>query len=119
MAPPTFLQYKGHRILRLDYSGASPDAIIAYMREARPIIASEPLHSVRLLSIVAIQVTEGIAEALREFAAHNVPFVRASAIVGATPFQKSIIGLSIKSQGRLNVEMFDDEQQAKDWLATR
>ncbi len=119
MSAPSFCQHNGKRILVLDYRGLSPSAVIAYMQKAKRIIAAEPPRSVRLLSIVAIHITHDIVEALKEFAVHNVPFVRASAIVGATPFQKAAIGLSITSQGRQNVEAFDDEQLAIEWLAAR
>lgn len=114
-----FIEYERKRLLRLDYVGLSPEAVIAYMEQAKPVIATEPPRSVRLLSVVGIHMTEEIAAALKRFAMHNRPFVLASAIVGATPFQKSAIGLAITAQGRKNVEMFDDEQQAKDWLVAQ
>jgi len=38
--------------------------------------------------------------------------------VGASAFQKILL-LSIKVQGRAELEMFDDEAGAKDWRASR
>jgi hypothetical protein len=111
-----FLEHAGCRILRLDYAGLPADAVLAFMQEAREVIASQPPQTVRLLSVVALRMTEEIVAALKEFAAHNAPFVRASAIVCAEPFLRSLLPLAIKSQGRKNVEVFDDEEQAKDWL---
>ncbi len=120
MAGPSFLDHKGKRILRLDYTGLSPPEIIALMKEAGPIIAAQARRSVRLLSVAAgIRVTAEGVDALRAFAMQNEPFVLASAIVGATSFQRAAITLTITSRGRLNVETFDDEEQAKDWLAAR
>jgi len=119
MAAPAFVQHNGKRILRLDYASLDPLEVIAYMQEAKQIIAREPHRSVRLLSVVPLHITDAVVNALKEFAAHNVPFVLASAIVGATSFQKAAILLTISSRGRLNVEAFEDEKQAKDWLATR
>jgi len=120
MAEPSFVEHNGKRLLLLDYSGLTPPEIIAYMQEAKRVIAAEPHQSVRLLSLVTrIQVTNDVVTALEEFATHNAPFVLASAIVGATSFQKAAIALSITSMGRLNVETFDDEEEAKDWLAAR
>lgn len=117
MRPPTFLQHDGKRILRLDYTGLAPEAVIAYMEEAKPVIAGEPPGSVRILNILRIRMTEEITAALKGFAAHNTPYVRASAIVGATPFQRSLFGLMLRSAGRQRVEMFDEEGAALDWLA--
>jgi hypothetical protein len=119
MAGPSFLDHDGKRILRLDYTGLTPPEVIAYMQDAKRLIAAEPRRSVRLLSIVAIHITEDVVRALQEFAAHNVPFVLASAIVGATSFQRAAILLTIASRGRLNLEVFDDEESAKEWLASR
>jgi len=119
MVTPTFIKHNDKRILRLDYAPLDPAGVIAFMEEARRLIASEPQGSVRLLSIVPPHISDAVVNALRDFATHNVPFVLASAVVGATPFQKAAILLTISSRGRRNVEAFDDEQQAKDWLAAR
>ncbi len=120
MAGPSFLEHGGKRLLRLDYSGLSPAEIVALMQDAGPLIAAQPRRSVRLLSVATgIRMTAETVDALKAFAMHNEPFVLASAIVGATSFQRATIALTITSRGRLNVETFDDEEQAKDWLATR
>ncbi len=119
MGDPTFIDHHGKRILRLDYTGLAPSEIVAYMQRARPAIAAEPSRSVRLLSIAPAHITDDVVGALKEFAAHNVPFVLASAIVGASPLLKAALVLTIVGRGRLNVDTFDDEERAKDWLATR
>lgn len=115
---PSILEHKGKRILRLDYTGLTPPESIAYMQEAKSLIAAEPPRSVRLLSIAPAHITDDVVKALKDFSAHNVPFVVASAIVCASSFQKAAIMLTIVSRGRLNVETFDSEGSAKDWLAT-
>ncbi|HVO17615.1 MAG TPA: hypothetical protein VMU15_00055 [Anaeromyxobacter sp.] len=119
MVTPIFIQHNGKRILRLDYTLLDPPGVIAFMEEARRLIAGEPQGSVLLLSIVPPHISDAVVNALKGFAAHNVPFVLASAIVGATSFQKAAILLTITSRGRRNVEAFDDERQARDWLVTR
>ncbi len=115
----SFLEHDGKRILRLDYTGLGAPRMIELMQQATPVIAAEPHESVRLLSIVASHINGDVVTALKDFAAHNARFVLASAIVGATSFQKAAIMLTITGRGRLNVESFDDEEQAKSWLAER
>jgi len=115
---PLFSQHNGKKYLLLDYTGLSPLAVVDYMERAKRIISAERPQSVRLLSIVPTHITQDVVAALKAFAAHNAPFVRASAIVGATPFQKAAIRLSIASAGREIVETFDDRQQAIEWLTT-
>ena len=119
MPVPSFCYHNGRRFLLLDYTGLSPLAVIAYMRAAKRIIAAELPQSVRLLSIVPTHITSDVVAALKDFAAHNAQFVQASAIVGATSFQKAAIQLTITSQGRENVETFDDKQRAIEWLTAR
>jgi hypothetical protein len=119
MPVPSFCYHNGRRFLLLDYTSLSPLAVIAYMREAKGIIAAELPGSVRLLSIVPTHITSDVVAALKDFAAHNARFVQASAIVGATSFQKAAIQLTIASQGRQNVEAFDDRQRAIEWLTAK
>jgi hypothetical protein len=119
MPVPSFCYHNGRRFLLLDYTGLSPLAVMAYMREAKGIIAAELPGSVRLLSIVPTHITSDVVTALKDFAAHNARFVQASAIVGATSFQKAAIQLTIASQGRQNVEAFNDRQRAIEWLTAK
>jgi hypothetical protein len=111
------VQCDGKRILRLDYSGLTPEGVIQALEQAKPVIASEPPRSIRLLSIWKARQTRETAAAIKRFAAHNGPFIRASAVVGATPLQSTVLVLAVKSQGRENLEVFDDEEQAMQWLA--
>ena len=84
-----------------------------------PIIAAEPFRSVRLLTIWKARLTEQTGDAIKRFAAHNTPYILASAVVGVAGFQAAVLILRIKSNGRDNLEIFQDEQQAKNWLAAR
>jgi len=88
------------------------------MQEVQGIIAGEPNHSVRLLSITPREITRNVIDTLKDFAAHNTPFVLASAIVGEGAFRNAGIVLTIVERGRRNVRAFDSEERAKDWLAT-
>ena len=114
---PEWLEHAGTRILRLDFSGLWAERLVEAMDQARPVIASQPLRSIRLLTIWKARLTEETAGAVKQFAAHNTPFVLASAVVGATAFQSTMLVLTIKSQGREHLEIHDDEEKAKDWLA--
>jgi len=115
---PVFIEHKGRRILRVDFSGLSPEQLVGATKHAMRAIAAEPLGSVRILTIANGQLDEQSAEAIRRYAAHNKPYVRASAVVGASGFQKILV-VSIKVvQGRTALRNFESEDQAKDWLAS-
>ena len=117
---PAFIEHKGVRILRLDLSGLSPHGLVEAMERAKPVIAAEPPRSVRFLTVwKRNRLNAQVADAVKQFALHNTPFVRASALVGMTAIQASIVLLAIKRQGRRHLEVFEDEEAAKDWLAAR
>ena len=117
VAGRAFIVFGGKRILRLDYSELTPAEVIACMREAQHGIAAEPARSVRLLCMAPRHLTGKMIEALKDFAAENAPFVLATAVVGASPFQKAAILLTLTGRGWFSVEAFDIEEWAKDWLA--
>ncbi len=118
MFTPVFVDHKGCRILRVDFSGLSVEQLVDATKDAMRAIAAEPLGSVRILTIANGQLDAHSAEAIRRYAAHNKPYVRASAVVGASGFQKILV-VSIKVvQGRAALQTFESEEQAKDWLAS-
>jgi len=112
-----FIEHEGKRILRLDYSGLSPGDFIAEMRKAMRVIAQEPPGSLRLLTIPTNQLDERMADAIRRYAPEKAKHVVAEALVGATAFHK-LLFLSNKAKYSLVREVFDDESQAKKWLAS-
>jgi len=113
-----FLEHGPHRILRLDYSGLAPQEFLAAWKKAARIIATEPLGSVRLLTIPPLPLDERMADAIRRGAPEKAKHVLAEALVGATAFHR-ILFLSNKAKYRLDREVFNDEPQAKDWLVSR
>ena len=118
MAGHAFIEHQGKKILRLDYTGLTPPETIALTRKAQQIIAAQPHHPVRLLSVAPGRITSDVIGALKDFAAKVAPFVLASAVVGASPFVRAAILLTIVGRGRFHIEAFDNEGWAKDWLAT-
>ncbi|MGC3996732.1 MAG: hypothetical protein QM767_04040 [Anaeromyxobacter sp.] len=60
---------------------------------------------------------EESAEALKRYARANLPYVSASAVIG-TSFWKVVV-TSLKLHGRRDLQIFEDEPVALDWLAER
>ena len=57
-----------------------------------------------------------MSDGLKQFTAHNKPYVKAGAVVGVTGL-KRIIFSAVVTFSRRNLEAFDDVEQAKHWLA--
>jgi hypothetical protein len=116
MFRPTFIVHRGCRILRIDYSGMTIAEAGAALERAQTVIASEPQRSVRALTIWDAPLSQSSAEMIRRHVAVNTPFIHASAVVTARRVQ-DVFFESLKVGGRPRLKIFEDEEQAKDWLA--
>ena len=117
MFEPTFMQHRGKRILRLEFANLSGPELVAAAQQVQRLIAAEPLRSVRTLTILSSRLTAEGAEALKRGAVANGPYVVAGAVV-ATSFWKVIAG-DVQMHGRADLQLFDDEASALDWLASQ
>jgi hypothetical protein len=117
MFEPRFIQHRGVSILRLEFSHLSGPEMVAAAEQVQRVIAAEPLHSVRTLTILSARLTADGADALKRGALANGPYVRAGAVV-ATSFWK-VIANDVQMHGREDIMLFDDEASALDWLASQ
>jgi hypothetical protein len=117
MFEPRFIQHRGVSILRLEFSHLSGPEVVAAAVQVQRVIAAEPLHSVRTLTILSARLTADGADALKRGALANGPYVRAGAVV-ATSFWK-VIANDVQMHGREDIMLFDDEASALDWLASQ
>lgn len=114
-----FIEHKGKKILHLDFSQARPDEVIRIIRAAKDVIASQPSKSIRTLTDVTdLKFNTDAAEAMKEFATHNTPFVEKAAVVGVTGLKRIIYNAVVKFSGR-DLVAFDSHGEAKDWLANQ
>jgi hypothetical protein len=114
-----FIEHKGKKILHLDFTQAHADEVIQIIREAKGVIAAQPKKSILTLTDVTdIKFNSATADAMKEFASHNKPYVSAGAVVGVTGLKQIIYNAVVRFTGR-NLVAFDSRGQAKDWLATQ
>ncbi|HEY3316313.1 MAG TPA: hypothetical protein VGL40_13675 [Bacillota bacterium] len=115
-----FIEHKGKRMMRLDFSHSGDGrAIFGAMDEAKQLISKEPPNSVLTVTDVTGAHYDGeMAAAMKEFTAFNKPYVKAAAVVGVTGLLKILYSAVVRFSGRQLV-LFDDLEAAKEWLATR
>ena len=118
MAGAAFIDHRGVRILRVDYAGLAARELPSALHATMKVIATQPRASVRVLTVVNAHFDAVAAEAIKAYSAHNAPYLRASALVGATHFRKVLLE-SLKLHGRKDLEAFETELEALDWLAGR
>lgn len=114
-----FIEHKGKKILQLDLSGCRADEVIPVIEHARTVIRKQPPRSLyTLTNVTGAGFNNAVTEALKQFAAHNKPYVAAAAVVGISGLNRIIYNAVMKFTGRtFNAAPSLDE--AKDWLASR
>ena len=115
MFEPKFVERRGARILRLEYSKLSPAELAAAADQVRRVVAAEPLRSARILTVIHSKLTADGADALKRCALANRPYVRAGAVMASNFWNVIVTDLA---HGREDMQLFDDEASALDWLAS-
>lgn len=116
MSRVNFIGHKGKHILFIDFSKASTEEVLAIIKEAKLLIALQPLNSLLTLT----DVTEGAynprtSPEMREYIAHNKPYVKAAAVIGVKGLKKVIFDTIVLLTKR-RMALFDNAEDAKDWL---
>jgi len=113
-----FVDHAGHRIFEVHFENLTAEQAIAAMDEAKTVIAACPPASLLALTYVSgARFDPKVSQALRDFTAHNRPFVRRSAVVGLSGIQKALLSGIRIGTGR-DIRGFDDPEEARAWLVT-
>jgi hypothetical protein len=114
-----FIEHKGCSILQIDFENCEPAQFLERIQIARTVIGSQPFGSTRTLTLVKkARFNKQVSEAMKEYTAHNKPYVRAAAVVGLSGLQEIVYNVIIKLTGR-NIATFADAESAKAFLATK
>lgn len=115
----TFIEHRGKTILHLDFSHAGKADVLPIIERAKTTIAAQPPKSVfTLTDVTGTGFNVEISDAMKNFVAHNKPYVAASAVVGVTGLKQIIFNAVMTFSGR-QLHAFDSLDKAKDWLATQ
>jgi len=113
------LNYKGRNILCLDVAGLKlkdKPEFQKHVEYAEEQIQKHPLKSLLLLTIVTdTGFDTQVAAIMGEYAAHNTPYVKASALVGVSGVQKVILAV-IKAMVGRDFYLADSKEEAQEWL---
>jgi len=111
-----FIQHDGKKILHLDFSRSKAEDVLATISAAKRAIGMQPEKSLLTLTDVTdARFNDAVAQEMKDFTAHNRPFVRAAAVVGVTGLKRIIFEAVIAFSGR-KLSTFDSIEKAKQWL---
>ncbi len=113
-----FIQHAGREILFLDFSGCKCEEVQPIIDAAKAVVRTRPPQSLLTLTDVTdMRFDDKVSAGMKEFTAHNKPYVRASAVVGISGLKKIIFdAVMIFSKRKLHA--FNSVNEAKTWLAT-
>jgi len=113
-----FITHKEVPILQIDFDRCHPSEMLDRIRYARLIIGRQPLGSVRTLTLVKdARFNNQVSREMKEYTAHNKPFVRCAAVVGLSGLQEIVYSVIIKVTGR-RIATFSDVEPAKEFLVS-
>jgi 16S rRNA (guanine(966)-N(2))-methyltransferase RsmD len=96
----------------VDSSRGAVEAI----RRSKEVVATQPLGSILVMTVVhGARYNSAVLQALKDLAAHNAPYVKASALVGMGGLHR-IAYQAVILFSRRKIQTFDTEAQALDWL---
>ena len=113
------LNYEGKTILCMDIAGLqSKDKpeFLEIVKRAKEIIRKQPPKS--LLVITKVTNTgfdTEVAGIIKEYAQHNTPYVKASAVVGIAGWSKIIL-TAVKALTGRDFHITDTMEEAQEWL---
>ena len=113
------ISYKGKEIYLMDVSHVRLHEREEFNRivdHAKKIIQTQPLKSVLIITDVSDTVYDAdIVKTFKEYAKHNGPHIKASALVGLSGMQK-VIFFTIKTFTGREFYLAKDFSDAQDWL---
>ena len=90
---------------------------MSVMIEAEAVIAARPESSVlTLTNVEGAHYTREVSDRIKEYVAHNKPYVKAGAVVGLDGLKTVIFNFVNRVTGR-SLKAIDDLEAAKNWLA--
>lgn len=112
----SFIRHHGIEILHIDWSNASPAEMLDTMSEVKRVISARPLRSVRTLTTVeGAHMDRAVTDALKDYVAHNKPYVLAGAVVGLNDLKMIAFNFVNRVTGRA-LRAIDSVDAAKNWL---
>lgn len=117
MSRTKFIPFAGKRILEMDFTDVQDtDEAIRHIEDAKAVVSSQPKNSLLVLvNVTGSRFNTRIANALRELAAHDRPYVIASAVVGIEGLMNIVLKTVSRATGR-SFKLFGSEELAKEWL---
>jgi hypothetical protein len=113
-----FIEYNGKNLFYIEFS-EDVELNRQVIKHCQSIISQHELKSLLIMTYVKnANYDRDLINELKSFTKNNEPYVKASAIIGIDGFKKAIL-LAVQKFTNRNFELFDDIDQAKQWLVSQ
>jgi hypothetical protein len=114
-----FFVYQGKRILLIDFSELKAVDVLPVIEEAKQVMAQQAPGSVYTLTdFTQTGYNPEVTMAMKDYALHNRPYVKASAVVGTTGLM-GVIKTSVEKTSMRDLVDFATREEALEWLASQ
>lgn len=111
------IEHEGVRILYQDFRGLQrlEDANAAFEQSRVAVLAAGQAGALILTDFTGSRFNAQMVEAAKQLAAHNKPYVKASALVGLSGLQ-TVLFTGVNQSAEREIQWFNDVDAAKGWL---
>jgi hypothetical protein len=111
-----FIEHQGQRVLFINYSHCDVAMLKAVAEEGHRVIAREQPDSVLTLNdVTGTTFDKESVAVLQSKVAANAPYVRRAAVIGISGLQR-LIYEGVQAFSRRRIPLFEDRQEALNWL---
>jgi hypothetical protein len=115
-----WIEHAGKRLLYVDFSNTDTAGIKAAIAEAKPIIdAQAPFSTLCLVDAAGTKFSLDISDLVKDFTAHNKPYIKCTAIIGVAGIARVVLDTAIAFTKRTNLILKNSRAEALDYLASR
>ena len=112
----SFERFKSLRYLYNNMADCLPNQAEECLYKSHELMSHEPENSVYVLANVkGIRFNKDIIQVFKDVTKKNAPYVKTTAVYGLDGFAKLLINTVVKFSRR-EMRVFDDLDQAKEWL---
>ena len=122
MASVSIIEYKGTKILLMDFSNSSDkEQVFRTIGDIKSLAATlPPTQSMRgLVDITGSTYDADIIKGLKEMALHNKPYMKITAVVGVDGIKEILFKAILMFSGRKNLVPVKTREEALEWLITQ
>ncbi|MGD1044892.1 MAG: hypothetical protein ABR936_06140 [Bacteroidota bacterium] len=111
--------YEGKTILCMDIAGLQSkdkQEFLKHVKHAKELIRKHPPKSLLVITkVINTGFDTEVANIIKEYAQHNTPYVKASAVVGIAGWSKIIL-TAVKTLTGRDFYLADTMEEAQEWL---